>query len=351
VIAFQGTETAKQIKVDLNLSLDNTTVCSGCKAHSGFWQSWQEAKPKVLEVITSARKKFPKNKIIVTGHSLGGAISTIAAADLRSSGIPVDLVNDGSLTRSPSLTSIQYSFGAPRVGNQLLADYVQKPKTELGGNFRVTHYNDPVPRLPPAFLGYAHYIPEIYISTKNEKTVDLAEILQLDAASVSKGNEQFTTVDVAAHRWYFNAISACYIAGQQSSNTTEGNDLASLWAGTVVQVAAILGNNTLNMIGGRTTPGLVAGTLAGLIATMGNDAAKALLSMIPGGFLVFPFLPNNAFLGGITTAVMGSFIETAIANGYIPLTAFNGTNGINATSPTGPKPTPLNSRLVVADQL
>jgi hypothetical protein len=101
VIAFQGTETTKQIKVDLNLGLTNTTdVCSGCRAHSGFWQSWQESRPKVLEAITSARKTFPKNKIIVTGHSLGGAISTIAAADLRSNGIPIDLVNNKYLTPS-----------------------------------------------------------------------------------------------------------------------------------------------------------------------------------------------------------------------------------------------------------
>jgi putative lipase involved disintegration of autophagic bodies len=101
VIAFQGTETSKQIKVDLNLSLSNTTdICDGCKAHSGFWQSWQEARPKVLEAISSARKKFPTNKLIVTGHSLGGAISTVAVADLRSNGIPVDLVKNKHLTPS-----------------------------------------------------------------------------------------------------------------------------------------------------------------------------------------------------------------------------------------------------------
>jgi hypothetical protein len=183
-------------------------------------------------------------------------------------------------------------------------------------------------------MGYAHYTPEIYISSKNERVVTLAEVLELDATSISKGNEQFTTLDVAAHRWYFNAVAACYRVGQQTSNT-EGNDLATLWAGTVVQVAAIIGNNSLTLVGGRTTPALVAGTLAGLIATMSNDAAKAFLSMIPGGFMVLPFLPNNGFLGGITALTIGGVIEMAIASGAMPLIAFNGTSGINTTSPTG----------------
>jgi hypothetical protein len=186
-------------------------------------------------------------------------------------------------------------------------------------------------------MGYAHYVPEIYISSKNDEAVTLAQVLQLDAASMSKGNEQFTRVDVTAHRWYFNAIAACYEAGQQTSNATEGNDLATLWAGTVVQVAVLLGNNSLTLVGGRTTPALVAGTLAGLIATMSNDAARAFLTMIPGGFLVLPFLPNNGFLGGATATMIGGIIEMAITSGAIPLTAFNGTSGINMASPTIPK--------------
>ncbi|KAF2674127.1 alpha/beta-hydrolase, partial [Microthyrium microscopicum] len=151
VIAFQGTETLKQAKIDLTLSLKKIDeVCQGCTVHTGFWQSWEEAKPQVMKAVNESLNKFPNNKLVVTGHSLGGAIATIAAIDLRSNGVAVDLVS-------------MLNFGAPRIGNQQLADYVQKPKSKTGENHRVTHYNDPVPRLPPTIMGYAHYTPEIYI--------------------------------------------------------------------------------------------------------------------------------------------------------------------------------------------
>jgi thioesterase domain-containing protein len=35
---------------------------------------------------------FPNYKVVVTGHSLGGAVGTFAAAELRNEGINVDLV-------------------------------------------------------------------------------------------------------------------------------------------------------------------------------------------------------------------------------------------------------------------
>jgi predicted lipase len=94
VISFQGTESSKQAKADLNLNLMNIThVCSDCRTHTGFWQSWQEARPIVTETVQNLRTKFPTYKIIVTGHSLGGAIATLAAADFRSNGISIDLVS------------------------------------------------------------------------------------------------------------------------------------------------------------------------------------------------------------------------------------------------------------------
>jgi len=94
VISFQGTESAKQAKIDLNFNLiDISNVCNSCKAHTGFWQSWNESRPLVVQAALDSQKRFPKNKVMVTGHSLGGAIATLAAAELRSRGVSVDLVS------------------------------------------------------------------------------------------------------------------------------------------------------------------------------------------------------------------------------------------------------------------
>lgn len=51
-------------------------------------------------------------------------------------------------------------YGLPRVGNQAFADYVD-------ANLHVTHINnmkDPIPILPPTFLGYVHPSGEVHIT-------------------------------------------------------------------------------------------------------------------------------------------------------------------------------------------
>ena len=66
--------------------------------------------------------------ILITGHSLGGAIATIFAADLISIGYD---------------NTIIYTFGAPRVGNSQFTDWFWK--YHKGVHFRVTQKRDPIP--------------------------------------------------------------------------------------------------------------------------------------------------------------------------------------------------------------
>jgi hypothetical protein len=179
----------------------------------------------------------------------------------------------------------------------------------------VTHFNDPVPRLPPAVMGYAHYTPEVYLSGKNLQAVALSDILTLDASTASKGTEQFTVVDVEAHRWYFNAISACYMANTPSNNTS--NDLATNWVGTII---TLMGNSSSMVLVGasKATNTAAASAMAGLIASMGSSAASSLLGMIPGGFLVQPFVPSAAMTGSLTslgTAALLSGLESLFGSG------------------------------------
>ncbi|QDS76738.1 hypothetical protein FKW77_001301 [Venturia effusa] len=287
VIAFQGTESMKQTKTDLNFNLKNISqVCPGCTTHTGFWQSWEEARPQVRKATDALRTSHPGNKLVVTGHSLGGAIATLAAAELRSSGIAIDL----------------YTYGAPRVGNQKLVDYIQTPKQSQGENFRVTHYNDPVPRLPPTVMGFAHYHPEIYLSGKNNVKVAPSDILYLDASAVSKGTEQFTAVDVDAHRWYFNNISACYLANVQNGNKTSA-DLATNWAPAVI---TLMGKSSELVLHGASSAAATSAYAGGLIGSLSIEAANSTLSLIPGGNLVKPFVPSPATAPIISAGVLSS---------------------------------------------
>lgn len=69
-------------------------------------------------------------------------MATLAAADLRNSGYDVVLVSLNLKLTSGynSLTTVQYTYGAPRIGPAALSDYI----TAQGNNYRVTHLNDPV---------------------------------------------------------------------------------------------------------------------------------------------------------------------------------------------------------------
>ncbi|EOD50331.1 putative lipase precursor protein [Neofusicoccum parvum UCRNP2] len=191
VVSFRGSRSIQNWIANFDFATTATTICSGCPGHSGFWASWLEAKKLVVPAVQAARTANPSYQIVVTGHSLGGAVADFAAADLRNSGYSVAL----------------YTFGAPRIGPAAISDYITN---QAGGNYRVTHLNDPVPRLPTLNMGYVHISPEYYISSANNVAVTANDITVYTGNSNLSGNAQWgLNVDVNAHLWYFNDISAC----------------------------------------------------------------------------------------------------------------------------------------------
>lgn len=54
-----------------------------CLAHSGFWNTWQQSSAEIIEALLQVVGNNTQNRLIVTGHSLGGALATLAATVLR----------------------------------------------------------------------------------------------------------------------------------------------------------------------------------------------------------------------------------------------------------------------------
>jgi hypothetical protein len=133
---------------------------------------------------------FPTYKITLTGHSLGGAVATLAAASLRNAGYTVAL----------------YNFGSPRIGGSKISSYITK---QAGGNYRVTHWNDPVPKLPLLTMGYVHISPEYYINKPNKQDVQAGDMKVYEGAINMKGNLAWLLMDIEAHRWYFGSVYTC----------------------------------------------------------------------------------------------------------------------------------------------
>ncbi|KAI9738707.1 MAG: hypothetical protein M1834_008212 [Cirrosporium novae-zelandiae] len=190
VVAFRGSSSIRNWITDLTFGLTDTDLCDDCQAHSGFWDSWESARGDILSSIESAIDDYSGYTLVVTGHSLGGAIATLAAAELRNAGY----------------TAALYTYGSPRVGNEELCTYITD---QSGGNYRVTHYDDPVPRLPPHAWGFDHVSPEYWITTGNDETVTASDIEVIDGLYSTSGNSGTSGLDIDAHLWYFQSIADC----------------------------------------------------------------------------------------------------------------------------------------------
>ncbi|KAJ5893567.1 hypothetical protein N7495_005258 [Penicillium taxi] len=193
ILAFRGSYSLRNWLVDIEFELIDPGLCEGCLADLGFWNSWILVRDDVLQVIKDAVSNHSDYELLVVGHSLGAAIATLVAADLRSRGYP-------------SLPL--YAYASPRVGNPKMASYI----TAQGNNYRFTHINDPVPKMPLLIQGYVHVSPEYYITSGNNITVTTSDVEVLEGAINLNGNTGTGLVDlskVPAHHWYFERADGC----------------------------------------------------------------------------------------------------------------------------------------------
>ncbi|KAF2003452.1 alpha/beta-hydrolase [Amniculicola lignicola CBS 123094] len=128
--------------------------CDNCTVHMGFYSSWLNTRKAILPFVTEAIEKYPTYKLVLVGHSLGGAVAALAGLDFKARGW------------DPHVTT----FGEPRSGNKEFMVYVNTrfnitSDHSPGNKFhRVTHVSDPVPLLPLQEWGYTMHSEEIFIS-------------------------------------------------------------------------------------------------------------------------------------------------------------------------------------------
>ena len=176
IVAFRGTQPNQPMDwfVDFRATSDPWDHKAG-KVHSGFYRALRKVWGVTLangEVLPRRLVNRGSKTIWITGHSLGGALAELCAAQaLFCSKVPVQGV---------------YTFGQPRVGSKEFADAVND---KLGsGIFRFVNDRDIVPRVPLFSMGYCHYGSQRFFDGTGESTVADSAVESLkEALTFAKG--------------------------------------------------------------------------------------------------------------------------------------------------------------------
>ncbi|KAI1367581.1 lipase [Xylaria arbuscula] len=193
VMSVRGSHSIRNWITDFEfIQKDCSSLASGCKVHYGFAKAWDEISSAALNAVKAAKAANPGYRIVFTGHSLGAAVSSLGAAYARASGLEVDIIN----------------YGSPRVGNVAFANFVS---AQPGVEWRVTHLDDPVPRLPPIVFGYAHTTPEYWLDSGNAFTTDYTvdEIKVCEGVQSLGCNAVTLGLNIISHLYYLSPISGC----------------------------------------------------------------------------------------------------------------------------------------------
>lgn len=154
ILSLPGTASAQDFITDFSfVPLNQTTAagCTDCRVHGGFYVAWRSIADAVTAALADLQTANPSYSTIITGHSLGGALATLAYTDLKAAGVPI---------------KIAYTMGSPRVGNPAYTNFNDAlsgaSDSNLGTLIRITHHTDGVPGLPTQAMGFQHSRTEIY---------------------------------------------------------------------------------------------------------------------------------------------------------------------------------------------
>ncbi|KAJ1984773.1 hypothetical protein H4R34_000461 [Dimargaris verticillata] len=194
IVAFRGSRSIAQWITNLVfVPVDWPPKVDDSKVHLGFLTSYHTVADRVYDKVTELLKANPDYSISLTGHSLGGALSSVAAVDFAR--------RDSALV--PKLNVV--TFGKPRVGNIKYAAYYNSLNIRTT---RVVNKADIVPHLPLFTIAdYTHEQGEVWIQTSNAggKTVRCASVNNEENRDCSYKVDMLLT-KIPDHMWAWDVF-------------------------------------------------------------------------------------------------------------------------------------------------
>jgi triacylglycerol lipase len=152
IFAIRGSQSTSDFIDDSYCWTENFQDVSkpGVRVHAGFLKQYLSMRSAMISAVFRMVWKKQVKKIIFTGHSLGGAISTLCGAAVKD--------------EIPELDVSVITFGSPRVGNKLFTQAFKDVKS-----VRCVNGSDIVPTMP--YWGYDHVHGEICIGVKSSPNI------------------------------------------------------------------------------------------------------------------------------------------------------------------------------------
>eukprot|EP00440_Ansanella_granifera_P065429 gb/GFBE01070960.1/.p1 GENE.gb/GFBE01070960.1/~~gb/GFBE01070960.1/.p1 ORF type:complete len:303 (+),score=37.98 gb/GFBE01070960.1/:1-909(+) len=128
----------------------NQDLCPGCQVVAGFVSAYHSVKEEIFEALEEFGCE--NRPLHLVGHSQGAASLTYLLFDAVAKGYQVEHM---------------YALESPRPGNKAFAEALRGILGSADA-WRVSHYQDIVPHLPPeGLMVYHHALPEIYYEARN----------------------------------------------------------------------------------------------------------------------------------------------------------------------------------------
>lgn len=151
IVAFRGSDEWQDWLDNLNLPAIPHNLG---RVHRGFQMALEDVWFEMLETVKSFKDNY--QTLWITGHSLGGALATLAAAEQVVEDRPFNGV---------------YTFGQPRCVDREMARNINlEAKSRI---FRFQNNNDIITRVPQRIMGYSHVGTFLYIDVNKKLHIDI----------------------------------------------------------------------------------------------------------------------------------------------------------------------------------